>query len=205
MKTRIASLALAFAIAALPALALASSFVESVNGDMSNNRAAPSSLALDPGDNLLTGTTVAGDLDYITLSAPAAIIAIKLTQFDTQNPSELAFVAIQAGTVFTEPNTGTTVANLLGYSHIGNPVGTDYLPIMGTAAGAIGFTPPLTGPNYTLWIQQTGANVVSYTLDVVVPEPSALALLAFGFFVLATQSPVRRTLASHRPRARSAS
>ena len=204
MRARVAPWIVAFALAALPAAALAGSYSEFVSGDISGNRAAPTSLTLDLGDNPISGTTVAGDLDYITVLAPGAITALLLTQFDTANPLELAFVAIQAGTTFTEPNTGTNVANLLGYSHIGLPTGTDYLPLLGAGAGAIGFTPPLTGPAYTFWIQQTGANLVNYTLDVVVPEPSALALLGLAAAAL-TQRRVSRALASHRPRARSLS
>ena len=205
MKSRIASAVLALALV-LPLRARAGSYLESVSGDISGDRTAPSSLALDPGDNSISGTVVSGDLDYITLlnATASPIVSLTLTQFDTANPGELAFVAIQAGSQFTEPNTGTQVANLLGYSHIGLPVGTDYLPLLGTGSGAIGFTPPLPGASYTLWIQQTGANPVGYTLDVRVPEPATWALLALWAAAL-TQRRVSRTLASHKARARSAS
>jgi hypothetical protein len=56
-------------------------------------------------------------------------------------------------------------------------VGRDLLPQMGTASGAMGFTPPLTGSSYTFWIQQLGSTT-SYQFDAVVaPEPGSAALL----------------------------
>jgi hypothetical protein len=45
----------------------------------------------------------------------------------------------------------------------------------------MGFTPPLAAGNYTFWIQQTGANSATYTLDFrVTPEPGTLALLGIS-------------------------
>jgi hypothetical protein len=102
---------------------------------------------------------------------------------------QIGFIAVQAGSTFTEPPTGTNVANLLGYSHMGpgaGNLGLDILPSMGQGAGAIGFTPPLTGSDYTFWINQTGSNPVTYRLDFVtspVPEPVGLLVLGLGVAV----------------------
>jgi hypothetical protein len=60
--------------------------------------------------------------------------------------------------------------------------GDDLLPDIGKGDGAKGFTPPLTGPSYTLWMQQFDQDT-TYQLDFVVnvvPEPSTWLLFAAG-------------------------
>lgn len=54
-------------------------------------------------------------------------------------------------------------------------MGTDILDDMGTGAGAIGFTGPLTGSVYTLWLQQAGPAVTTYTLDLFVGPTLSVA------------------------------
>lgn len=106
-----------------------------------------------------------------------------------QGTDQIGFIAVQTGSIFTEPPTGTNVANLLGYTHIGpgaGNLGSDFLPEMGQGSGAIGFTPPLTGEDYAFWIQQTGPSPVTYQLDFqVLPEPATLLVLSAGLAVLA--------------------
>jgi hypothetical protein len=92
------------------------------------------------------------------------------------------FIAVQAGSTFTEPASGTNVANLLGYAHFGpsvNTIGQDILPSIGTGVGSIGFTGALGGSDYTFWLNQTSANVETYRLDffTAVPEPSSMLVL----------------------------
>lgn len=145
-------------------------YAESTFGDMSDDRLNPLDIALGEGGNYISGTTVAGDVDYFTLHVDAQykLEAILLQGFNSTD--DLSFVAIQEGDVFTEPATGTDVGNLLGYTHFGtglNQVGSDLLDDMGTAAGAIGFTSPLPANAYTLWVQETGPDEVEYTFEVV--------------------------------------
>ncbi len=77
---------------------------------------------------------------------------------------DLGFLAIQAGTTFTEPPVGTNVSQLGGYGHFGTGlsfpvthVGEDALAKMSTAPGAMGFTLPLgreSGPGFSdSWIR----------------------------------------------------
>src|SRR5262245_5621519 len=128
LRARITSLFLAAAFAAMPLVASAASWNESTNGDISNARLTPSSLALDAGANPITGSVVAGDVDYITLTIPSGASLTQLVLSNYTTTDNLAFIAIQAGTQFTEPAVGTNVANLLGYSHLdfSQPPGQDY-------------------------------------------------------------------------------
>ena len=79
------------------------------------------------------------------------------------------------------------MANLLGWVHLSSSLlGTDVLDNIGTGPGAIGFLPPLGPGTYSFWLQQTGGSLTTYGLDlVVVPEPTAAALLALGLLGLA--------------------
>jgi hypothetical protein len=168
-----------------PAAAMAAIvYDEGVDGDISGDRLAPTSRSLSFGSNELTATSVSGDLEYITLSVPAGLQLDAVILDAYVSLDSTAFIAVQSGTTFTEPPTGTDVSNLLGWSHFGTglgQVGTDILDDISVGAGAIGFVPPLSEGDYTYWIQQTGANSATYTLDfVVTPEPSTLALLALG-------------------------
>jgi hypothetical protein len=187
LRARIASSFLAAAFAVAPLAASALTYSESVNGDLAGTRLTPTSLSLDVGSNLISGSVVMGDVDYVTLNIPAGASLAQLTLSDYSTSDNLAFIAIQAGSQFTEPAIGTNVANLLGYSHIdfSQPPGADYLVLMNSdvnGLGAIGYTTPLPSGAYTLWIQQTGPELTGYTWNAVVtaPEPGALALLALG-------------------------
>lgn len=186
LQARFAPGILGAVLAAAPWFANAASYSESVNGDMSGDRLVPSSLALDLGSNTISGSTLLGDIDYLTIHVPdnALLASLTLTAFGSID--DLAFIAIQSGTVFTEPDLGTDVANLLGWAHFALPLGQDFLQIMGSGPGAIGYVGALPAGDYTLWIQQTGADLVTYTFDaqVTVPEPGSLALLAFALAAL---------------------
>ena len=160
--------------------ALAANWNESSNGDLSGNRSAPSQLTLTNGNNLIDATTGGGDLEYLRLNVPAGARIDSLFLRNYSGNDGIAFIGIQAGPVVTEdPNSGSA-SNLLGYAHFGTfagNVGANLLPSMSTAPGAQGFTPPLTGSTYTLWIQQLGAPT-TYRLDAVVtPEPAGVLTL----------------------------
>jgi hypothetical protein len=175
---------------------------EAIDGDVSTNRLAPSSAALVRGRNTLTATSVGpsatADREYITFSMPAET---KLTRIYVEAYSgidEIGFIAVQSGTTFTEPPTGTNVTNLLGYDHFGPgvyPLGRNILPNIGIGPGSIGFTAPLPADNYTFWLQQTGINASTYTIGFfVVPEPSALAMFAIGGFMWLASNRRQRVL-----------
>jgi hypothetical protein len=173
----------------------ATNYNESVSGDLSNNQAAPTPLALTSGTNAIVGTTAAGDQDWLVLTIPAgfALSSDVLASYSSTDAS--GFTGIQVGSSFIG-NPETTPSAYLGYAHYGtgaangangvtNTIGVNLLPIMGNtadASGSQGFTPPLPAGVYTLLIQQTGA-ITSYEFDLgvtAVPEPGSLCLLGLG-------------------------
>lgn len=162
---------------------------EGINGDLTDNRLSPNSFTLANGANTIIGTTGPGDRDYFHFSlAPGqSLTAIYLRGYVSQD--DAAFLAVQEGTFITEDPEAANVANLLGWKLFGSgDLGTDILPAMGTNWGSIGFTPPLTGSNYSFWLQQTG-DATAYTLEFqaqAVPEPATIAVVG-GFLALAAR------------------
>jgi len=159
---------------------------EGVNGDLSNDRLAPTALFPAVGTNSIIATSVFGDREYFSLTVPAGthLTAINLVSFST---ADLAFIGVQSGSTFTQPPTGADVTKLLGYTHFGPDGGAtgDILDDMGTGPGSIGFVPPLPSGTYTFWAQQLNGPT-TYQLDFVVapevvPVPS---LSAWGFAAL---------------------
>jgi hypothetical protein len=159
---------------------------ETGDGDLSNDRLNPTSISLTQGTNSLIATSVSGDREFVHFSIPSGqrLTEIILAAYSGGLPMQRSFIAVQEGTTFTEDPDAADVSNILGYSHFGEldfNVGDDILPSIGTGGGAIGFTPPLTGEDYTFWIQETGANAATYQLDFnLVPEPATLTILFGG-------------------------
>lgn len=176
-------------------------------GDLSNDRLAPTALFPAVGTNSIIATSVFGDREYFSLTLPAGtqLEAINLVSFST---ADLAFIAVQSGSTFTEPPTGANVTKILGYTHFGPDGGAtgDILDDMGTGAGAIGFAPPLPSGTYTFWAQQLNGPT-TYRLDFVVAPvavPSigpwglvALLGLLGGIGMLGTQRVGLRCLTKH--------
>lgn len=158
---------------------------ESIHGDLTDDRFNPNHLSVSLGSNELIGHTGFHDRDYfrITLAPGQMLTSIILTGYVSID--DISFLAVQEGTFLTEDPLNANVANLLGWTFFGTPeIGVDLLPLMGSNYGSIGFTPPLSGTNYTFWLQQTG-DPTDYALDFrvdAVPEPSTLA--AAGVFLL---------------------
>lgn len=188
MKDTMRSLIVAAAvtIALNGALARASSaYDEGVDGDLSNNRLAPTSLLFSAGANSITATSVSGDREYVHVVIPVGTVLSSIVLASYSSLDDTSFIAVQAGTILSEPATGTNPANLLGWTHFGDGpgnVGTDILDDLGASAPAIGFAPPLPAGDYTFWMQQTGVNAATFRFDFeVTPEPATLALLALAY------------------------
>ncbi|MEQ1935503.1 MAG: PEP-CTERM sorting domain-containing protein, partial [Fimbriimonadaceae bacterium] len=151
---------------------------ENVQGDLSGNHLLPNNVSVSVGSNNLIGSTGNSDRDYFHFSlAPGqALTGIILRNYVSMD--DISFLAVQEGTFFTEDPNNAHLENLLGWTFFGTPeIGSDLLPVMGSNFGSIGFTPPLTGSDYTFWLQQTG-DPTDYHLDFqVVPEPTTLAAL----------------------------
>ncbi len=176
-------------VLALPASAV-SIHDEAVDGDLSGAAGTPTSLVFGPGVNSVSGTTIVGDLDYLTFGVAPGYSLSQVILAAFTSTDDLGFIAIQTGSVFTEPAGAPNPANLLGYTHFGSGIpaapGTDILDDLGLGAGSIGFAPPLGADSYAVWIQQTGAQTIGYRFDfVVVPEPATGVLLGLGLVALA--------------------
>jgi PEP-CTERM motif len=189
-STSICVWALAGALLLAP-LAHASSWDEATNGDLSGDRLAPSALALTAGDNTVTGTTIAGDLDYLTVIVPTGSTLSQINLLSFVSADDLAFIGMQAGSTFTQSPTSPDVTQLLGWAHFGatpTPPAA-YFDILGTSPGAIDFSGPLPAGPYTFWIQQANTQLVSYSWDFVVtggsvPEPATAGLALLGLTAL---------------------
>ena len=185
MTTCIRFLAICLLLLSWSRAAAALTIDESVIGDLSNDRLAPSFFTLELGTNSLIATSISGDREYVALEVPAGMTLDSMVLVDYIGGDPIAFVGIQSGAQFTEPPVGTAIFRLLGYTHFGpgaDNVGTDVLDDLGLGAGASGFTPPLPAGTYSFWIQQTGTAPTDYHFELtLVPEPSlALLLLASG-------------------------
>jgi hypothetical protein len=174
------------ALTAAPAAFAVTIHDEALDGDLSGSGAAPTALVFAPGVNSVSGSTVAGDLDYFSFGIPAGYLLGQIVLAEFVTTDDRSFIAIQSGSVFTEPPSGTDPANLLGWTHFGTALdvpgpGTNILDEMGAAVPAIGFPGPLPAGSYTVWLQETGGIPVGYRLDfVVIPEPASGALLGLA-------------------------
>jgi hypothetical protein len=155
-------------IVGISSVASAATYDESVNGDLSGNRLAPTLFNVALGSNTLTATSVSGDIEYFRIVVP---IGARLTSLDltAYSGTSLSFIAVQDNTLtFTEPPSGTVVGNLRGYAHFGagnGTVGTNILDDMGTGAGSKGFPGQLGPGSYVFWSQETSSTPTTYTLN----------------------------------------
>lgn len=175
----------------LPVAAGAFNHDESVHGDLSGDRLVPTTLVLETGPNTLTGTTSAGDLEYVHISLPGDIELVALILVSVQSTDNLAFTGVQEGTFFTVSPDEVLESDLLGYSHFGTGAaagdatpGNDILDNIGQGPGSIGFVPPLAGSDYTFWIQQFNPAPFTYTFHFM-PEPERTPSLLAGLGLVA--------------------
>jgi hypothetical protein len=168
-------------------------FDETRDGDASDDRFSPTTVALAAGVNTIRGsfgqspTIDVHDLDYITFTVPEGF---QLESFELQAASvggAFSFVGLQAGPIITIPADWTSIETpLLGWAHFGTAdVGQDLLEYMRVSPGSVGFSGPLRAGTYALWIMELDTSEphsYSFGLGVTaVPGPSGFAAaLAFG-------------------------
>jgi hypothetical protein len=144
----------------------AANYSESTEGDLSNVHTNPTPFALSVGTNVLTATTgLDGDLEYVRadVSVGTRLASLVLQSYSSVRPA--AFIGMRIGASIPVDACCATASDLSGYTLFGTGVGNvgqDILPEMGTAFGAMGFTPPLPAGSYTFWIEQTSGDATSY-------------------------------------------
>jgi hypothetical protein len=195
-RNLLAATALATTLAALASAAATAQIVafdEARDGDASDDRFAPTTVALTEGVNTLRGfsgqspTPDVHDLDYITFTVP---MGFQLESFVLQDASvggAFSFVGLEAGPFITIPADWTSVESpLLGWAHFGSAdVGLDLFPTLANSPGSVGFSGPLQAGTYALWIMELDTSephTYAFGLGVTaVPAPSALLVSAlFG-------------------------
>lgn len=192
-------LTLGMALACGPAAQAAMVFDELASGDLSNNPAQPTMLAVDLGSTFVHATCSSRDRDYFTLRLPpgTAIVSIKLQRCDGV---EATFLGLQAGDAFTERPDQADLSRTLGYAtFFRSDVDVDLLQRLSQAPHAIGFSGPLVGKDFTFWVEQKSTSPVSYELEftvVRIPAPGVGLLGAVGLGLGIWSN--RRVRASHR-------
>lgn len=170
---------------------------ESSLGDLSNDRAHPTTVDLGSGSNIVTGTVgvIGGtkDMDYFVVTVGKGQRLTSLTVLEgTASSGSVSFIGVQSGTSMTldpEAKPFPDPKILLGWKHYSkHDIGTDILPKMGDAiaTGSQGFSAPLGPGSYTFWVQETSTGPVSYHFDffttavTAVPEPASGVLFLAG-------------------------
>lgn len=151
---------------------------DDTTNDISGDRLAPTDLFPGVGINTVLFATQPGDLEYLTISLPDHLILERIVLVEYVGDS-VSFIGVQSGDTFTVSPGSAQASDLLGWTHFGFGAPVDLLPQMGLA--------PLSGGNYTFWLQEFG-EIVTYRLDfevAAVPEPGTWLLLAGGLFALA--------------------
>lgn len=198
--------ATALGLAATPAHA-ATTYDESVSGDLSDGGLSPTSLVFGLGSNQVfgvTGRSIAGgpvDRDYFSfvISPGMVLNAIQaLPGTISIGASTVSFVGLQLGSQVTVDPAMATAAPLLGYYHFGTAdAGNDILPTIGLGPGAQGFTGPLGAGSYAVWLQETAVGSASYKFDfqvstAAVPEPATWMMMIVGFGTIGWASRAHR-------------
>jgi hypothetical protein len=199
-KKSLFSAAVCLLLAAAPAIATI--YDEAGSGDLSNDKAAPTALALTPGLNSVIGTVNGfppgtDPQDWVSFTIPTGFVMTSYVNSKYVSADDQGFTGFQFGSSFSGDE--FVAGSYAGYAHFGteatNPdgtppvstVGVDLLPLMADpsfAPGTTGFTPPLAAGTYTFLIQQGDPVTTGYQFDMTVrsvPESgSSLCLLGMG-------------------------
>lgn len=173
--------------AALSGPLTAATYVEAVDGELSNDFIDPTPVAMDLGSNLLTGGLAGGesDSDLFRFSVPVGhhLTAIRILGFSGGGGG--SFLGLQSGVELSaSPVPSASFPDPIGYAIISAAdaaVDRDVLPTI-TSGPPFNGVATLPAGNYVGWLNETGL-ASSYEIEFViaaVPEPSVPAGLAIG-------------------------
>ena len=173
-------------VALLACTATADTFDETVLGDFSGDRFAPTFLDFSLGSNTVisqtvnSGTPDIGDRDYITFSLSEGQYIDSIILVNASNPNggfdATGFVGMAFDSVFDFDPDNFSGPGLVDYTLTTSDLfGTDILPTISAGLTEIG------PGDYSLWLQQTGGDLTQVELSFnVVPAPASTAMLAVG-------------------------
>jgi hypothetical protein len=180
MKTL--AMVLLLAALAMPATA-AVIWDEGVNGDLSSNAAAPTFIAFPAGASTIKGTINGGpiDRDYITFTVPAdhTLISMSLLVFQ---PSDIAFMALNAGSTSYVPSSVTNSLFLSGIHIRETDIGANLMEYFDTRSITTNSLPsPSLGPGTYSWvIQQISGVLQTYWVEFILQGPIATEPSTWG-------------------------
>lgn len=156
---------LASALLAAPLLVYAADHDEADDGDLADDPANPTAIAVDVGDNIVRGLVTDNplDRDIFTMQVPAdtVITEVRLSDFLllTQPSDGGMLVALEEGSQITDLNSSAALRGfVIAGVAFGTEEGDDLLDDLG--GGALG------EGDWTFWIQNTGS-ITEYELTFV--------------------------------------
>jgi len=168
-------------------------YVESNDGDLSDNFNVPTILPVGLGDNFLQGTLTGGtnDLDLFRIVVPAGLEIFEIRLVEASGGGAGSFLLIQPGDNLSS-RPANNFSDPIGFSILASgAIGDDILPTL-TLPGVVSLPPffgqgTLTEGSYAGWLNETGA-ASTYTLNfrtqaVAIPEASTslFCLTAMSF------------------------
>jgi len=131
---------------------------ESIDGDLSNDNTAPTSIDFVVGNNRINSSQSDSDVDYFTFNIPTGYVLSQVVIEEYISDDSTAFIGISEGTTFSVDASNRDATNLLGGSLYGSSnVTSNLLPNIGTLQDAQGFSGSLPIGDYSIWLNQTGS------------------------------------------------
>lgn len=156
-------------------------YLESIEGDLSDDYLAPTPLVLGVGSNILNGGLdgFLSDLDLFTLTVPVGgeLTAIRILEFSGGGAG--SFFGLQPGQILSaDPALNASFPDPIGFALL-TPAGAatdqDLLPTI-VVGPPFFFARPLPAGDYAGWLNETDDSS-TYTIEfVVAPEPSSMTL-----------------------------